>query len=430
MSETVRDGNGPQQLGGQGVAPRASGGVARRRPPLAVLIAVTALGPMALNIFIPSMPGLQAVFATDYGTIQLTLTLYLFGVAVSQLFLGPLSDRFGRRPVLLLGMLLFLFGTLLCAFAGSIAALIVGRVIQAVGGCAGLVLGRAIVRDTHSREESASMIGYITMAMVIAPMVAPLLGGITDDLFGWQASFFLVFAVGAAVLLLAWHLLFETHFDRQAIAGPLSMISGFGSLLKDAAFTGYAINISFTTAVFFAFLAGAPFIMLEVMDRTATEYGLYFMLNAISYMLGNFLSGRLSTQIGAERMIFAGSAIALLGVALLTGLALSGEMTPIMLFGPVMLVGLANGLSLPNATASAISVRPDLAGTASGLTGFLQMTVGGLATLLVGHFQGESSIMPMVMVMSGAAVIAFLGHFLARAALALRAGTSLSPGAD
>ncbi|WP_420347164.1 multidrug effflux MFS transporter [Pelagibius sp.] len=400
-----------------------------RRPSLGILIAVTALGPLALNIFIPSMPGMQAVFNTDYGTIQLTLTLYLFGVAVSQLFLGPLSDRFGRRPVLLWGILLFLLGTLLCALAESIAMLIVGRVIQAVGGCAGLVLGRAIVRDTHDRSESASMIGYITMAMVVAPMVAPLLGGFTDDLFGWRASFFLVLLVGAVVLALAWFLLIETHFDRDAVAGPASMIRGFGTLLRDTAFTGYAINVSFTTAVFFAFLAGAPYMMIEVMGRPPSEYGLYFMLNAASYMTGNFLAGRLSTKVGPERMTLAGSALALMGVALLTGLALSGEMTPLMLFGPVMFIGLANGLSLPNATASAISVRPDLAGTASGLLGFLQMMVGGVATLVVGHLQSDTAT-PMVAVMTAAAVIAFLGYFLAKIALAARPAATVSRGAE
>ena len=414
--------------------PRPGDGVnlskgAVRRPSLGILIAVTALGPLALNIFIPSMPGMQAVFNTDYGTIQLTLTLYLFGVAVSQLFLGPLSDRFGRRPVLLWGILLFLLGTLLCALAESIAMLIVGRVIQAVGGCAGLVLGRAIVRDTHDRSESASMIGYITMAMVVAPMVAPLLGGFTDDLFGWRASFFLVLLVGAVVLALAWFLLIETHFDRDAVAGPASMIRGFGTLLRDTAFTGYAVNVSFTTAVFFAFLAGAPYMMIEVMGRPPSEYGLYFMLNAASYMTGNFLAGRLSTKVGPERMTLAGSALALMGVALLTGLALSGEMTPLMLFGPVMFIGLANGLSLPNATASAISVRPDLAGTASGLLGFLQMMVGGVATLVVGHLQSDTAT-PMVAVMTAAAVIAFLGYFLAKIALAARPAAAVSRGAE
>lgn len=386
-----------------------------RRPSLGILIAVTALGPMALNIFIPSMPGLVAVFDTDYATIQLTLTLYLAGLAIAQLFMGPLSDRFGRRPVLLAGIALYLAGSLGAAFAQSISMLIVARVVQAVGGCAGLVLGRAIVRDTHSREESASMLGYITMVMVVAPMLAPLAGGYLDEWFGWRSTFLAVLVVGGVVLALAWLLLHETHHGRRGGQGPLAMLGGFAQLLREPAFAGYAVNVSFTTAVFFAFLAGAPYVMIELMDRPASEYGLYFMLNACSYMAGNFASGRLATRVGPDRMIRTGSVLAMAGAGLLTALVLAADMTPLLLFAPVMLVGIANGLSLPSAIASSISLRPELAGTASGLVGCLQMMVGALATLLVGHLQDDTAL-PMALVMSAAAVIAMLGYRVARSA--------------
>ncbi|WP_227010563.1 multidrug effflux MFS transporter [Pelagibius marinus] len=383
---------------------------------MGILIAVTALGPLALNILIPAMPGMVAVFNTDYTTIQLTLTLYLFGVAISQLFMGPLSDRFGRRPVLLGGILVFLAGSLMAALADSILLLIAGRIIQAFGGCAGLVLGRAIVRDTHSREESASMIGYITMVMVVAPMIAPLLGGHLDQWFGWRSTFFTVAGVGVVALGFAWVLLHETHHDRHVATGPLDMLRGFPILLRDRGFNGYALNVSFTTAVFFSFLAGAPYIMVELMGRPSSDYGNYFVLNALCYMAGNFLSGRLATRIGPERMVFSGSSAALAGTALLSALALGTEMTPLALFGPVMLVGLGNGLSMPSATAAAISRRPDLAGTASGLLGFTQMMIGALVTLLVGWLQGDT-VYPMVTVMAASAVIAFLGYLLARTPL-------------
>lgn len=399
-------------------ASRPSG--APRSPSLGILIAVTALGPLALNIFIPAMPGMTDVFGVDYGTIQLTLTLYLVGLAVAQLFMGPLSDRFGRRPVLLGGIGLFLAGSLAAALAQSIEALIVARVVQAVGGCAGIVLGRAIVRDTHSREESASMIGYITMVMVVAPMLAPLIGGYLDSWFGWRATFFAVLGIGAVVLALACILLHETHHHRTLGEGPLAMLRGFGLLLRDPAFAGYSVNVAFTSAVFFAFLAGAPYIMVELLQRPSSEYGLYFMMNAFSYMAGNFASGRLATRVGPDRMILTGSALAIAGVGLLTALALTVPLVPLIIFAPVMLVGIANGLSLPSATASAISLRPELAGTASGLVGFLQMMIGSLATLVVGWLQDDSAL-PMAWVMSSAALIAFLGYCLARAALALRA---------
>jgi DHA1 family bicyclomycin/chloramphenicol resistance-like MFS transporter len=369
------------------------------------------------------MPGMTAVFGTDYGTIQLTLTLYLAGLAVAQLVMGPLSDRFGRRPVLLAGIGLFLAGSLAGALAQSIGMLIAARVVQAVGGCAGLVLGRAIVRDTHSRDESASMLGYITMVMVVAPMLAPLAGGYLDEFFGWRSTFLAVLVIGTAVLGLTWMLLHETHHDRGGGDGALAMLRGFGLLLRDRAFAGYALNVSFTTAVFFAFLAGAPYVMIQLMDRPSSEYGLYFMLNAFSYMAGNYASGRLATRIGPDRMIRTGSMLALSGVALLTALVLGTEMIPLFLFAPVMFVGLANGLSLPSAIASAISLRPELAGTASGLVGCLQMMVGALATLLVGHLQDDTAL-PMALVMTAAAVVACLGYWFARSA---RAATAASP---
>lgn len=400
-----------------------------QRPSLGTLIAVTALGPMALNIFIPSMPGMTAVFGADYATIQLTLTLYLLGLGIAQLFMGPLSDRFGRRPVLLAGIALFLVGSLAAALAQTIEMLIIARVVQAIGGCAGLAVGRAIVRDTHSREESASMLGYITMAMVVAPMLAPLLGGYLDSWFGWRSTFYAVIAIGGAVLGLAWLTLHETHHDRRSGDGALAMLRGFGLLLRDGAFAGYALNVSFTTAVFFAFLAGAPYIMIELMERPSSEYGLYFMMNAVSYMAGNFASGRLATRIGPDRMILTGSALATIGVGLLIALVLGTEMIPFFLFAPVMFVGVANGLSLPSAIASGISLRPDLAGTASGLLGFLQMVVGALATWAVGELQDDSAF-PMAAVMAVSAVIAILGYAVARVSLSRRAAAAGAPGAD
>jgi len=265
--------------------------------------------------------------------------------------------------------------------------------------------------------------------MVVAPMVAPLFGGYLDQWFGWRATFLAVLAIAAVVLVFAWLLLGETNHNRHSGAGPVAMLRGFARLLRDAAFAGYALNVSCTTAVFFAFLAGAPYIMIEIMGRPSSEYGLYFMLNAASYMTGNFLSGRLSTAIGAARMIASGSLLALLGVALLAALALRGDMIPLALFGPVMLVGLGNGLSLPNATAAAISLRPELAGTASGLLGFLQMSVGAMATLIVGNLQ-DDSVFPMVGVMSAAALLALLGYGLARLAPAPQAALAAAAESD
>ena len=223
-----------------------------------MLVAVSATGPLALNIFMPSMPGLPAVFDTDYGTVQLTLGLYLVGLAVGQLAYGPLSDRFGRRPLLLGGLGLYLGGTLLSCLAVSIEMLIVGRIIQAVGGCAGLVLGRAIVRDMFDRERSASVISYITAAMVMAPMVAPLIGGYLDDWVGWRATFVFVGAFGLVVTLFAVLLLHESNRSPVPLPGLYGFVASDGELLRSPVFRGYAIVTTLAGAGFFAFLGGAP----------------------------------------------------------------------------------------------------------------------------------------------------------------------------
>ena len=377
-----------------------------KTPSLFILVAVTAVGPLALNVFIPSMPGMQTVFGVDYGTIQLTLTLYLAATAVAQLVWGPLSDRFGRRPVLLAGLTLFVIGSTLAAVSVSISMLIGSRVVQAVGGCAGMVLGRAIVRDLFDRDAAASKIAYITMAMVVAPMIAPALGGLLDQWFNWRAGFILVGVVGTAVWLAATLTLHESHHQRRPLPGIGGLLSGYSRLLRSALFCGYAFNMAFSAAVFFSFLAGAPYIMVELLGRTPGEYGLYFVMVSGGYMLGNLVAGRFSGRVGSYRMLLIGSGLAISGTTVMSILILSAPVTPLVLFGSMMVLAFANGLCLPNATAGAISVDPDAVGAASGLAGFLQIATGALATWLVGSLQNDSAL-PMTLVMTASAWIAF-----------------------
>ena len=378
----------------------------QKRPPLAILIAVTAVGPSALNIFLPSMPGLQRAFHTDFATVQLTLTLYLIGLAVAQLFYGPLSDRLGRRPVLLAGLVLFLVGTLACMLAPSIEALIAARVVQAVGGCAGVVLGRAMVRDMYDRDRAASMIAYITMAMVVSPMVAPFIGGFLDGWYGWRGGFAFLLILAGPVLAAAVVCLHETHHDRSHTRGFADLVAGTSRLLGRRAFHGYAFHMSFNTAIFLGFIGGAPYVMVELMGRPPAEYGLYFMLSAASYMAGNFMAGRIAVGVGIDRMIFNGMIIVMAGATLLGVLASLWTLTPLMMFGPVAIIGFGQGLSIPTATAGAISVDPRYAGAASGASGFLQMTVGAGVSYLVGATLADTA-MPMVIIMFSCAVLSF-----------------------
>ena len=395
--------------------------MARRAEPssLVFMIAVTAIiavVPLSLNIFLPSMPGLTTTFGTGFDTVQLGLTLFLAGLAVAQLVYGPLSDKFGRRPVLLVGLGLFLIGTVICLAASSIEALIFGRVVQALGGGAGLVLGRAIVRDLFDREQTASKLAYVNMGMVVAPMMAPAVGGYLDVWFGWRATFVFVLVFGGLVAAGVLRVLHET---RQPVTGDTlsfaNLLAGFAHLMRIRAFRGYAFQGAFSVGVFFAFVGGTPYIMAELLGRPPNEYGLYFIGVAASFMAGNFVAGRLSPIVGVDRMITLGSIVALIATAVLSTVMALSELTPLLLFGSMAGVGLGNGMSVPNSLAGVVSVDPSRAGAAAGFSGFLQMTMGAATSYIVGLLLSESA-WPMVIAMTLAAILSLVSHLLGQRA--------------
>jgi len=381
----------------------------RRKPPLWVLILATALSSFALQVMVPAMPGLVDVFGVPYGTVQVTLTAYLVGLTAGQLVYGPLSDRFGRRPVLMAGFVLFLVGTAFCIFAWDIGALIVGRVLQAVGGCSGIVLSRAIVRDIYDRERAAQMIAYITAGMVIAPMIGPVIGGYLYEWYGWQSIFWFVLAAGLFVTAACGLFLHETHFDRGATTTTRDLIDGFGVLLRIRRFRGYSLQVAFTTASFYSFLGGAAFVAVEVMGRSASGYAWWFVMISGSYMAGNFTSGRIGGRVGLDRMITIGTVLSMAGGFVMLAVELSGALTieSFFLLAGVMSVG--NGFSMPNGFAGAVSVDPQRAGTASGLSGALQMGIGAVLMTAVGHTVDDSAL-PVVAMMLVGAICAWLSH--------------------
>jgi MFS transporter, DHA1 family, multidrug resistance protein len=292
------------------------GGVSVRL--LLVLVVATALGPMAMQIFVPALPAIQEGFGVTPATAQLTLSLSAFSIALATLAYGPLSDRFGRRPALLGGLVVYLAGSALCGLATSMGWLIAGRIVQAAGGCAGIVLTRAIVRDLYDLDRSAQMLAYITMAMVAAPMLAPALGGVLTDLAGWRSVFVFGGVLGVAVAAVVAAELPETSPPGNAAgrAGRHGMLH----LLRSRAFWGYSLHVAFSIGLFYAFLAAAPFLMVRVMGRPASEYGLLFVLVPGAFMLGNLVAARVSARVGVDRMIAIGSAGALAGALALLGL--------------------------------------------------------------------------------------------------------------
>jgi DHA1 family bicyclomycin/chloramphenicol resistance-like MFS transporter len=376
-----------------------------RLPPLAILIIIAGLGPASLNIFLPSMPGMMRVYDTGYDTVQLTLTFYLVGLAAAQLVYGPLSDRIGRRPALLIGLVLYVIGSLACVAAPTVETLIAGRVLQAVGGCSGIVMSRAIIRDVYDRDRAASILAYVTMAMVVAPLMAPTVGGFLDDCFGWRSGFVLMVIVGILTLAACSLLLNETHRRNRATAPNLELMSGASALLCQRRFHGYAFQVAFNSGVFYSFIAGAPYVMIELLDRTASEYGIWFAVASSAYMVGNFVAARVTERIGSDRMIKLGTTISLTGVFLLGAFYLNGLVLPATLFGCMSIVAFGNGLSIPNGISGAVSVDPIRAGTASGLSGFTQMAIGACLSYLVGFLLSDTAA-PLVLMMIISSILA------------------------
>jgi DHA1 family bicyclomycin/chloramphenicol resistance-like MFS transporter len=376
----------------------------RTTPPhIATLILIAGLSALTMNIFLPSLPGMAAWFEAPYALMQLSVALYLALSAVLQVVIGPISDRFGRRKVLIWSLVLFLIATVGTLIAPNATVFLICRMAQAVV-AAGMVLSRAIVRDMVPDAQAASMIGYVTMGMSIVPMVGPVLGGFLDEWIGWQANFGLLLLLGVAVLWLVWRDLGETAELRDVSIA--AQIRQYPALMRSQRFWGYVLCAGFTSGTFFAYLGGAPYVGTEVFGLSSSEVGTLFALTALGYAAGNFVAGRFSVRLGMNRMILIGALVTASGLALLAGVTLAGVHSALVFFGFTVFVGLGNGITLPNANAGMLSIRPELAGTASGLGGAIQIGAGaGLAALAAAILGPGSSEMPLVLLMLASSVL-------------------------
>lgn len=359
-----------------------------------------------MNIFLPSLPSMTTYFGTEYAVMQLSVSLYLAVNAVLQLFIGAISDRFGRRPVLLaalLGFILATIGTLLATSAGMFLAF---RMMQAVVVSA-IVLSRAAIRDVLDESAAAARIGYVTMGMAMVPMIAPALGGLLDEAFGWRGSFTVMLLAGLAVLWLSWADMGETR--RTTGMSMRATFAELPELVRARRFWGYCASATLASGAFFAYLGGVPYVGTQVFGLSPSVLGLYFGAPAIGYAAGNFLSGRYTMRFGINRMILWGCLLCCGGMLLLAALHLLGWLNAPIFFGCFIFLGLGNGMLLPSATSGMMSVRPHLAGSASGIGGAIMIGGGAALSALAGALlTPESGAAPLIWLMVATTTLSIL----------------------
>jgi DHA1 family bicyclomycin/chloramphenicol resistance-like MFS transporter len=396
-----------------------------RRPNGVLLAAIACSGTLAMHIFVPVLPAVAHDFAVTPGAAQMTLTVYLIGLAVGQLIYGPLSDRFGRRPVLITALLIFLAATVLAGFAPSLKWLIAARVVQALGACGGLVLGRAMARDGATPEQAARQLALLIMVMTVAPAIAPLIGGTIAVWLGWRSIFGLLGAAGTVILMLTITTLPETNRTRVALPNLGAMLAVYGQLLRRREFCAYATGGACMSTSIYAFLSASPFLFVNVLHRPPAEVGLYYMVLFVGITLGSWLASRLALRFRIEQLLRLGALFGMLGAAGLLAGDLTGRLAVFWVVVPMALFTIGAGLTSPLATSRAIGVNLRAIGSASALYGFLQMSFGAICTLLAGLWHGHSAA-PVACILLAAATTAQIAFALVGAPRTVRQGGELA----
>jgi MFS transporter, DHA1 family, multidrug resistance protein len=378
--------------------------LASSRVMLMLLVVMTGVAPISLYLLVPALPLLATTFGRDISIAQMTVSLYMVGIACSQIVMGPLSDRFGRRPVLLAGLGLMAIASIGGIFAQSLPQLIAARFLQALGGASGMVISRAIIRDLYPRERIGAMISLVIAVMMIAQMLSPLTGGLIETAFGWRAILYLIAALALSTAIGIAVALPET---RREGSGQRGFRGDVGKLFESRAFVGYMLCQVLASQIIFAFAGGGPYIVVTQMGRSSAEYGAWFATTAFAYLIGNVFCVRLGPRHSLEKLIWFGLALQVAGSSLNFIWSLAGiNDVPSWLFGTQMIVMFGNAFVMSNSAAGAISVRPEAAGTASGAMGFLQMGLGSLVSqlgaFLGGHFPSALPLTSAILVLSAA----------------------------
>ena len=376
----------------------------RTTPPhMFTLVMLAGLSALNMSLFLPSLNTIAAEYGVDYSVMQLAVSGYFAATAIMQIIVGPISDRFGRRPVVLVGFAIFTLASAGAALAPSGAAFLAFRLVQATV-ATGMVLSRAVVRDLVSQDKAASMIGYVTLGMSIMPMIGPFIGGAVDEFLGWRANFWLLTLMGLLMVVLVWADQGETVRDRGL---PFrEQVRQYPALLGSPRFWGYVLCTAFAAGAYYALLGGASLVASGVFGLTPLQTGLALGSPTVGYALGNYLSGRYSVRFGVNRMTLVGTGVASAGLAVSMATSLAGQESALLFFGFCTFLGLGNGLTMPNATAGMLSVRPHLAGTASGLGGAIMVTGGAALSAVAGaSLSPEAGSLPLQAIMFGSSVL-------------------------
>lgn len=381
-------------------------------PRLATLILLSALAVASLNLFLPSLAHIAEEFEADYGLVNLSIAGYAAVTAVLQLVMGPLSDRFGRRPVILAVLGVFVAASLGCALARDVETFLLFRMLQAAI-ISGYTISLAVIRDTAPAQQAASLMGYLSMGWAVAPMLGPLLGGVLDEVFGWRASFWAFILFGLSVFALCWADLGETNTRRAATFA--AQLHSYPELLRSRRFWGYSLCMAFSLGAFYIFLGGAPLVAATLFGLSPVMLGIAIGSSTAGFMLGSFLSGRFAGRCGLTTLMIVGRIVACAGLAAGLLLLALDVVSVATLFGACVFLGIGNGLTFPSANAGAMSVRPELAGSAAGLSGAVTVAGGAALSALAGAILSEANAAPAMLAMMLAASLAGL-----LAALAVR----------
>lgn len=360
--------------------------MSRPRPTIIQLIAISALSPFGMHLIIPAITPIQAEFGITAGTASFLISGTLWGIAVSTLIFGAFSDRFGRRPILTIGLILYLLGSSMGAFGQDAWFVITGRVVQGIGGAAGIVVSRAVIRDLYARDKGTSVMAYVTMAIMFAPVLAPSFAGFAVEHYGWRSVFDIAAILGIVVLAWVVRRFPESLEEPIAIPSAFAMVGAYASVLREPVFVAYSLVGSFVMTAFFAMMSGAPHVAELAWQLPKDQLGYYLGLAGLGMMISTFITARVAEHVDNNKLMLAGLGCHLTAVLLMSALFALGFNHPASLFGPMLITGLGSGFVLPTATTGALAIIPRMAGTASGMMIFMQFAIAGTAAQAIGFF--------------------------------------------